>query len=57
MAHYPSSQGEDMKFIFGRREKFLYRRNPAYASFLSGTKFGLAIAALVYLAIRLLDWP
>jgi hypothetical protein len=42
-----------MKFLFGRREKFLYRRNPVYASFLSGTRFGLALAALVYLAIKL----
>lgn len=42
-----------MKFLFGRREKFLYRRNPVYASFLSGTKFGLALSALVYLVIKL----
>jgi hypothetical protein len=41
-----------MKFIFGRREKFLYRRNPVYASFISGTKFGLVLSALVYLAIK-----
>ena len=38
---------------FGRREKFLYRRNTMVASFLSGTKFGLALAALVYLAIKI----
>jgi len=42
-----------MKFIFGRREKFLYRRNPVVASFLAGTRFGMALAALVYLAIKL----
>lgn len=42
-----------MKFLFGRREKFLYRRNPVVASFLSGTRFGLALAAVVYLAIKL----
>ncbi|MDB5791213.1 MAG: hypothetical protein JWQ80_1237 [Massilia sp.] len=42
-----------MKFMFGRREKFLYRRNPVYASFIAGTKFGLVVAALVYLAIKL----
>lgn len=42
-----------MKFMFGRREKFLYRRSTVLASFLSGTKFGLALAALVYLAIKL----
>jgi hypothetical protein len=51
---YCPVQGEDaMKFLFGRREKFLYRRNPVYASFLSGTKFGLALSALVYLVIKL----
>jgi len=42
-----------MKFLFGRREKFLYRRTPMYVYFLSGTRFGLALAALVYLAIKL----
>jgi len=42
-----------MKFLFGRREKFLYRRNPVIGSFLSGTKFGLVLAALTYLAIKL----
>ena len=43
-----------MKFMFGRREKFLYRRNTVYASFISGTKFGLVLAALVYFAIKLM---
>ena len=42
-----------MKFLFGRREKFLYRRNPVYASFIAGTRFGLVVAALVYLTIKL----
>ena len=42
-----------MKFLFGRREKFLYRRNTVVASFLSGTKFGLLLAVLTYLAIKL----
>ena len=42
-----------MKFVFGRREKFLYRRNPVYASFLSGARFGLVLAALAYLAAKL----
>ena len=42
-----------MKFMFGRREKFLYRRNPVYASFIAGTKFGLVLAALAYQVIRL----
>ena len=42
-----------MKFMFVRREKFLYRRNPVYASFIAGTKFGLVLAALAYLVIRL----
>lgn len=41
-----------MKFLFGRREKFLYRRNPVYDSFIAGTKFGLVLAALAYLVIR-----
>ena len=42
-----------MKFLFGRREKFLYRRNPVYASFIAGTRFGLVVAALAYLTIKL----
>ena len=43
-----------MKSMFGRREKFLYRRNTVYASFIAGTKFGLVVAALAYLAVKLL---
>ena len=42
-----------MKSMFVRREKFLYRRNPVYASFLAGTRFGLLLAGLAYLVIRL----
>lgn len=43
-----------MKPFFGRREKYLYRRHPVYASFISGTKFGVAVGLLVLLATRLL---
>lgn len=43
-----------MKSIFGRREKFLYRRNPLYASFISGTKFGVVIALLALLYAKLM---
>ena len=42
-----------MKSIFGQREKFLYRRNPVVSSFIAGTKFGLLLAGLAYLIIRL----
>ncbi|WP_267874651.1 MULTISPECIES: hypothetical protein [unclassified Massilia] len=41
-----------MKFIFGRREKFLYRRNPAWASFMAGTRFGVIVVALVLLYVK-----
>ncbi|WP_267875156.1 hypothetical protein [Massilia sp. Leaf139] len=43
-----------MKFMFGRREKFLYRRNPMFSSFMAGTKFGLLMAGLVLLYIKLI---
>ncbi|MGX4642282.1 hypothetical protein [Massilia sp. SYSU DXS3249] len=42
-----------MKFMFGRREKFLYKRNPLLTSFLSGTKFGMVVAVLVFIIIKL----
>jgi hypothetical protein len=42
-----------MKPLFGRREKYLYRRNPLYASFISGTKFGVVVALLVLLVTKL----
>ena len=42
-----------MKSLFGRPEKFLYRRNPVYASFISGTKFGIVVALLVLLVSTL----
>ncbi|MFC5462073.1 hypothetical protein [Massilia niabensis] len=42
-----------MKSLFSRREKFLYRRNPLYASFISGTKFGVVVALLVLLVTKL----
>ncbi|MET0980768.1 MAG: hypothetical protein ABWY02_01610 [Telluria sp.] len=42
-----------MKPLFSRREKYLYRRNPLYASFISGTKFGLVVGLLLLLATKL----
>ena len=36
-----------MKRKLSPREKVLYRRNPMYASFISGTKFGLVVATLL----------
>lgn len=42
-----------MKHLFSPREKFIYRRNPLYASFISGTKFGMVVAALVLLVVKL----
>lgn len=41
-----------MKFMFGRREKFLYRRNPMLSSFIAGTKFGVVVALLVLLVVN-----
>jgi hypothetical protein len=49
----PLFREKTMKFRFGRREKFLYRRNPMVASFLSGARFGLVLALLVFLAVTL----
>jgi hypothetical protein len=43
-----------MKFMFGRREKFLYRRNTIYSSFIAGTKFGMVVAVLVILVVKLM---
>ena len=42
-----------MKSMFGRREKFLYKRNPLLASFISGTKFGVVVTVLVILVAAL----
>ena len=42
-----------MRFMFGRREKFLYKRNPMLTSFLSGTKFGMVVAVLVLIIVKL----
>lgn len=42
-----------MKFLFGRREKFLYRRNPVLSSFIAGTRFGLLVAALAWLTVNM----
>ncbi|MEN3274273.1 MAG: hypothetical protein V7631_63 [Massilia sp.] len=42
-----------MKHLFGRREKFIYRRNPVYDSFISGSKFGAVVAVLVLLVAKL----
>ena len=44
---------QTMKSMFNRREKFLYRRNPLLDSFISGTKFGIVVAALALLAAKL----
>lgn len=42
-----------MKSLFSRREKYLYRRNSLYASFISGTKFGVVVAVLLLVVIKL----
>jgi len=42
-----------MRHLFNRREKFIYRRNPLYESFISGTRFGIAVALLALLAVKL----
>ncbi|MFC4930973.1 hypothetical protein [Massilia sp. GCM10023247] len=42
-----------MRHLFNRREKFIYRRNPLYDSFISGTKFGIALALLALVALKL----
>lgn len=42
-----------MRHLFSRREKFIYRRNPLYDSFISGTKFGIVAALLVLVAVKL----
>ena len=42
-----------MRFMFGRREKFLYKRNPMLTSFLSGTKFGMVVAVLLLIIVKL----
>ena len=42
-----------MKSMFGRREKYLYRRNPVWDSFISGTNFGVFVAVLAILVVTL----